>query len=312
MTRIVFFGSSQFAIPSLRALTAAGYELSAVVSQPDRPRGRGLKLEPSAVTAEARAAGLPLLQPASCRAPEALESIARLRPGFLVVVAYGQILPQALLECAAHGAINLHASLLPAFRGAAPIAWALLRGERQTGVTTMLMEPGLDSGPILLQQAVEIGAEDDAVLLSRRLSELGAGLLIQTLDALLRGGLRARPQDHTRATFAPKLRADQAALDWTRSAQVLHDQIRALVPWPVACCWRQARRLKVWRARPAMGGGPPGTILALGAKALTVACGEGALDLLELQLEGRRRMPAVEAGRGLSLRVGETLADPGG
>ena len=310
VARILFFGSGEFAVPSLRALTGSQHALLAVVTQPDRPKGRGQKLQPVAVAQVAREQGIALLQPPKARAAEFVEQVRALAPDLLLVAAYGQILPAELLAAGRRGAINLHASLLPRYRGAAPIQYALLGGEATTGVTTMLMEARLDAGPILLQEEAGIGRDEDAIELTQRLADLGAQLLLRTITLWLAERLEARRQDEALATYAPKLTSQLSPIDWSRPALQLHNQVRALVPWPVACTWFGGQRIRIWRSRPADGSGSAGTVLAVERDQLRVACGDGALDLLEIQLEGRRRLAAGDAARGLQLGRGMRFENP--
>jgi len=310
--RLVFFGSGGFAVPSLRTLVGAGHQVLAVVAQPDRPKGRGRRPAPPPVAAVARELGLALLQPLQARAPEFVAEVRRLDGDLLVVAAYGQILPTGLLAAAARGAVNLHASLLPRYRGAAPIQWALLQGETTTGVTTMLMEPKLDSGAILLQEAVAIGPAENAAELEQRLAGLGAELLSRTIPLWLQDRLRPQAQDESRVSYAPKLSAALSPIDWRRAALELHNQIRALVPWPVASTRLGSERIRIWRARVMEGSGAPGAVLALTRSGLQVGCGSGTLELLEIQLEGRRRLSAAAAAHGLKLGPGAVFENPGG
>jgi len=288
----VFLGSGEFAIPSLEALLAAGHDVAAVVTQPDRARGRGLALAPPPLKPPALARGVPVHQPARVRDPAAVELLRVLQPRAQVVIAYGQILPRAVIDIPPLGTVNVHASLLPRYRGAAPIAWAIARDEAETGVTTMLVDEGLDTGPILLQRALSIGSEETTAELSPRLAHLGAELLLETLEALEAGTLRPRPQDPTQATLAPILKKEDARLDWSLPAAALACRVRGFNPWPGAFATWKGTRLAVWRARPgADESGTPGRLLRRDGDALIVACGAGtSLALLEVQPEGRRRM----------------------
>ncbi|HSF02522.1 MAG TPA: methionyl-tRNA formyltransferase, partial [Solirubrobacterales bacterium] len=290
--RIVFLGSGSFAIPSFEALLDAGHELAALITQPDREKGRGRALAPPPLKPVAEARLVNVLQPPRVRGPEVQEALRSLRPDAQVVVAYGQILPPAVIDIPRLGTVNVHASLLPRYRGAAPIAWAIARGETETGVTTMLVDEGLDTGPMLLRRAISIGPDETTAELTPRLARLGAELLVETLRELERGALRPEPQDPAQATHAPILKKEDGRIDWTQPAPVLACRVRGLNPWPGAFTKWGGARLAVWRARAAPGtGAAPGQILGSHADALLVACGAGTtLALLELQPEGRKRM----------------------
>jgi methionyl-tRNA formyltransferase len=305
--RAVFMGTPEFALPSLAA-TDELCDLVAVVAQPDRKQGRGQRSAPPPTASWAVEHGVKLLQPEKIRGPEFQEALAALAPEIIVVAAYGKILPRALLELPRLGCVNVHASLLPRYRGAAPIQWAIARGERETGITLMQMEEGLDSGPILLQRACPILSSDTGESLAKRLSLLGGELLAEGLPKLERGELRAVPQEASQATLAPMLKREDARLDWRLPAQELHDRIRAFQPWPGASCTLpDGTGLKISASAVAEGAGPPGTILVADRSGLTVASGAGALRLTEVQPEGRRRMPAADFLAGHPLLVGSKL-----
>jgi methionyl-tRNA formyltransferase len=305
--RIVFAGTPEFAAATLEALLAAGHHLSLVLTQPARRAGRGLAVTGGAVQALAQRRGLALYQPTTLNMPEAVERIAAAAPEILVVAAYGLILPQTVLTLAPRGAINVHASLLPRWRGAAPVQRAILAGDRVTGVTIMQMDAGLDTGPILLQRPLAIAADDDAQTLHDRLAALGAALVVEALAALAAGQLRAVPQTEAGACRAPKIRPEEATLDWSLAAAVLERAVRAFCPVPGTQTWLRGAPLKVWRARLAAGGGEPGVVLKADADGLRIACGEGALDLLEVQRAGGRRLRAEAFLRGFAVRPGERL-----
>lgn len=305
--RIVFAGTPGFAAATLEALLAAGHQLSLVLTQPERRAGRGLALTGGAVQALAQRRGLALYQPATLKTPEAVERIAAAAPEILVVAAFGLILPGAVLTLAPRGAINVHASLLPRWRGAAPIQRAILAGDRVTGITIMQMDAGLDTGPVLLQRPLAIADDDDAQTLHDRLAALGATLVVEALDALAAGRLRAVPQTDTQACQAPKIRREETTLDWSLAAAVLERTVRAFRPAPGAQTSLRGAPLKVWSARLAAGGGAPGVVLRADAGGLRIACGEGALDLLEVQRAGGRRLRAGEFLRGFAVRPGERL-----
>jgi len=290
--RVVFLGSGAFAIPSFEALFAAGHEVAALVTQPDKEKGRGRSLAPPPLKPVAAARGVPILQPRRVREPGAQAALRAFAPDVQVVVAYGQILPRELIDVPRLGTLNVHASLLPRYRGAAPIQWAILRGETETGVSTMQIDEGLDTGPVLLQRTLPIGPDETAGELEPRLARLGATALVDTLAGLASGSLLARPQDHACATLAPMLHKDDGRIDWSREAGALACQVRGLNPWPGAFASWNETRLGVWRAsaRPATAPADPGRLLGRDGDALLVACGAGVLALLEVQPEGRRRM----------------------
>ncbi len=284
--RVLYYGTPAFALPTLRALLAR-HTVVAVVTQPDRPAGRGQRVHASPVKEVALAHGLPVLQPPRLRDPGWPERLAAFAPDVAVVVAFGQLLPRAVLEVPARGSINVHASLLPRYRGAAPVAWAIIRGERETGITTFLMDPGMDTGPILLQRVVAIGREETAGELAGRLAEVGAAVLVETLDRL--DALTPVPQDPAAATLAPRLRKEDGVLDWRRPAEELAARVRGLNPWPGASTETPVGRLRLWRARARPGAGEPG-VLTETAGVLTIGTGMGLLEPVEVQPENRRVM----------------------
>jgi methionyl-tRNA formyltransferase len=275
------------------------------MTQPDRPVGRGLRTAGSAVKQYALAQALPLYQPATLRGDEAIARLRQARPEVLVVAAYGMILPQAVLDVPPRGALNIHASLLPRWRGAAPIQRALLAGDRETGITIMQMDAGLDTGPILDQHRVPIAGEDDAGTLHDKLAGIGADAMVTALDKLEAGILVARPQPSEGATYAAKVTKGETALDWSRRAPELGRAVRAFRPVPGASTWLSGEALKIWSADPvAAPPAPPGTVVHADAAAIVVACGEGALAITELQRAGGRRMSSGEFLRGHPLAVG--------
>jgi methionyl-tRNA formyltransferase len=311
--RLVFLGSGSFAIPSLDAVVRAGHEVAAVVAQPDKEKGRGRELAAPPLKTAALAHGLRVFQPRRIREPEAETALRDLEPEIGVVVAYGQILPRTVLDIPPRGLVNVHGSLLPRYRGAAPIQWAIARGEPTTGVTTMLIDEGLDSGPILLARSTPIGEDETAADLSPRLAQLGAELLIDTLNGLRDGSVVPRPQDPALATQAPILRKEDGRLRWERSADELAAHVRGFHPWPGTHTSLRGRGLKVLRARPIAPGGdgpPPGSVAAIERDGVLVACGAAsALRLLFVQPESRKPMDAFSFATGARLQVGDRF-DP--
>lgn len=318
--RVVFLGSGSFAIPSLEALLDAGHDVLALVTQPDREKGRGRPLAPPPTKPVAEARGLPVLQPRRVREPEAQEALRRLAPELSVVVAFGQILPRSVIEIAPRGTVNVHASLLPKLRGAAPIQWAIANGESETGVTTMLIDEGLDTGPTLLARGTPIGPEETAAELEPRLARMGAELLLETVRGLEEGTIVPVPQDDTRATLAPLLEKEDGRIDWSAPAARVASRARGFYPWPGAFTLHEGRLVKVLRVREtalaAAGAGKteatpapePGTVTAVGPDGVTVACGAGsAVRLVEVQPESRRAMPAAAWAAGARLRHGARL-----
>jgi methionyl-tRNA formyltransferase len=312
--RVLFWGTPEFALPSLRALSEEGHEIVGVVTRPDRPAGRGRRLTPSPVKLQAEAEGIPVLQPETPREPGFVERVRALAPEISVVVAYGAILPRDVLEVPARGSWNVHASLLPELRGAAPVPWAILRGYTRTGVTILRMDERLDAGPILYQVPIEIGPETTAGELEEQLASLGAAALVEALQLLEAGELRELPQDESRATYAPKLTAADARLDWSADAEELSRRIRAFDPEPGAWTELAGQRVKVFRPEVLTGvpgGGPhaePGTVVeADAAGGVVVATGRGWLRIHEVQPAGRRRMSALDWVRGRGVRPGDRL-----
>lgn len=310
--RIVFMGTPDFAVPSLEALLGAGHELALVVTQPDRPRGRGRpQPQPPPVKRRAQAHGLPVFQPARVRRPDAIETIRATAPELIVVVAYGQILPPELLAVPVRGCLNVHASLLPRYRGAAPIHWAIIHGEAETGVTTMWMDAGLDTGDMILRRAVPIGPDETVGELHDRLAALGGECLVDTLRAIERGDAPRTPQPAEGATYAPPIRPEHERIDWTRPSRAIHNQVRGMNPWPGAHGLTARGRLKVWRTAVAAEDGAvaaPGAVVAVDpARGLEVAAGRGSLWLLEVQPENGRRMSGADYANGHGIRPGQPL-----
>lgn len=310
--RVVFMGTPLFAVAPLEVLLRHGAEVAAVVCQPDKPSGRGRQVKPPPVKEVAQRHGIPVLQPERIRGTDFHERLAELRPDVVVVAAYGKILPPEVLHVPRHGCINIHASLLPKYRGAAPIQWALINGEHETGVTIMQMDEGMDTGPILYQEVCKILEDDDAESLSNMLSCLGARLLVRTLERLVRvGRLEGVPQDHTKATRAPMLRKSDGLLDWTQPTEVLINHVRGLKPWPGALTYADGTLLKILRMEPLPASYPnakPGEIVELDRRlGFVVKTGDGCAVVTKLQPANRPPMSGVEAINGRYVRQGMIL-----
>ncbi|MGP8247689.1 MAG: methionyl-tRNA formyltransferase [Bryobacteraceae bacterium] len=309
--RIVFLGTPAFAVPSLERLAAGGHELAAVVTQPDRPRGRGQQPAAPPVKEAALRLGLPVYQPERIRRPEAQQYLAGLMPRAMVVVGYGQIIPQSVIDLAPLGILNVHASLLPKYRGAAPVQWAIVNGEPRTGVTIMRIDAGLDTGDILLQAETEIGPEENAVELGLRLSTMGAGLLVEALAGVDAGSIVPEKQDSAQATHAPLLKKEDGRIDWRQPAAAIDNRVRGLQPWPGASTTWRGHVLQIWRSRPVVPGvhigAEPGALASV--RPLVVRTGDGGLELLEVQLEGRKRMPAADFANGHRPAENERLGE---
>ena len=303
--RIVFMGTPDFAVPCLQRLLEDGHEVPAVFTQPDKPVGRHAVLTPPPVKQLALSHGIPVYQPTKMRDGTAAALLRELAPDCLVVVAYGRILPQEILDVPPRGCVNIHGSLLPRYRGAAPIQWSVIRGETVTGVTSMFMDAGMDTGDIIDTLTTPIGENETAGELFERLAPLGARLLSTTLAAIADGTVTRRPQNGAEATMAPMLEKAMGRLDLTRPAQELHNQVRGMNPWPGAFCTAGGKTLKIHETRVAAGSGAPGTLLC--ADPVTVACGEGALQLVTVQPEGKPRMAAEAWLRGARLPQGARL-----
>ena len=308
--RTVFLGTPEFAVPSLRALASAGHEIAAVFTQPDRPKGRGNLLAESPVKQTARELGAPIYQPERIRRPENLALLKQLAPDIMVVVGYGQIIPQAIIDIPQHGILNVHASLLPKYRGAAPIQWAIANGETRTGVTIMQIDAGLDTGDTLLKAELAIGPQETAPELSARLAPLGADLLLHVMRQTETGTVVREKQDDSAATYAPILKREDGLIDWNRPAQETYNRLRGFTPWPGAYTTFRSQQLSVLRARLADGNGlPPGRLYSVG-KALFAACGHNtALELVEVQPAGKKRMAAESFLNGYKLSETEVLGE---
>lgn len=311
--RIVFMGTAELACASLDALTQdPRFLVLAVVTQPDRPKGRELRLQPSPVKQVALKKALPVLQPERARHEAFLQELAHYQPDVITVAAYGQILPQALLDLPRFGSVNVHTSLLPKYRGAAPIQWAILNDEPETGVTIMKMDAGLDTGPILAQDKTAISPEDNAATLHDRLASMGAALLLRTLPDYVAGTIVPVPQPTEGSSYARKISKEDGKLDWALPARVLWNRVRGLTPWPGAFTFQsdggKPRLLKIWEVAVEEGtGGLPGTVVSTDKAGIVVACGQQALRILSLQREGGRRLSAHEFLAGNPLRPGEQL-----
>ena len=305
---LIFCGTPQFAVPTLEKLVAAGFRIHLVVTQPDRPKGRGLELVASPVKQSALKLDLPITQPDRIKSNDEFRAqLAAIKPDAIIVVGYGRLIPPWMLELPPFGNINLHASLLPKYRGAAPIQWAIARGETITGVTTMRLDAGLDTGDILLQQEVAIGLEDTAETLAPRLASIGADLVVETLRGLQAGSIQPRPQDNSRASLAPILKKEDAQVDFSRPANEISNRIRGFQPWPGAYTQFRGKNLQILTARPGSDALPPAQLRAQGNR-LLVGCGNNtSLELLELQLEGKKRTSARDFIHGYRPQVGEKL-----
>lgn len=304
--RIVFMGTPDFAVPSLQALIDAGHDVCAVYTQPDKPQGRKQILTAPSVKTLALEHDIPVFQPNTLKNEDEQARLRELAPEVIIVVAYGKLLPKAVLDIPPHGCINVHGSLLPRWRGAAPIQWAVIAGDEMAGVTTMQMAEGLDTGDMLLTYETKVGEKETAGELFDRLAQSGAELLTQTLVKL--DEITPRPQDDAQSCYAHMLDKQMAVIDWSKSAHEIDCLIRGLNPWPIALTTLSGERLKVFAAEKANGNGEPGTVLeADPKKGLTVACGEGALKLTEIQLVGGKRMKANDFLRGHAIEVGTKL-----
>jgi len=303
--RLIFAGTPVFAETALRALLHAGHDVVLVLTQPDRPAGRGLKLRPSEVKAAAQELGLAVAQPASLKTPESIGLLRSQHADAMIVAAYGLILPQMVLDLFPLGCINIHASLLPRWRGAAPIQRAILAGDVQTGISIMRMEAGLDTGPVFLARGIAIAEDETTASLHDRLAQLGAGCIVECLPELERGALTAVPQPETGLTYANKIQKSEAVIDWSKPAESIDRQIRAFNPYPVASTTLDGEVVRIWRARVASGlQGDPGHVLDASQDGILVACGTGAVRLLELQRASSKKMTAADFLRGCPLSRG--------
>lgn len=310
--RILFMGTAELSCPSLRGLVAVpDFRTVAVVTQPDRPKGRDLRLQPSPVKVVALELGLPVLQPERARNEGFIETLAGLTPDLIVVVAYGQILPQAVLDIPRFGCLNVHTSLLPKYRGAAPIQWAIVHGEAETGVTIMKMDAGLDTGDILLQEHTPILPADHSETLHDRLAQMGAALLLKTIPQYINGSLLPQPQPAVGGSYAARIKKEDGHIDWSQPAQLILNRLRGLTPWPGVFSFLEdgprKHLLKIWQAEVADGSGAPGQILRVEKSGISIACGEKALRILNLQREGGKRLTAQQFLAGYPLQEGQQL-----
>ena len=310
--RIVFMGTPEFAVPSLEALLKSEDEIVGIVTQPDRPKGRGHELTPPPIKLIAQRANIPLLQPLKIRTPDFLEALAAWKPDLIAVTAFGRILHAPILNLPPMGCVNVHGSLLPKYRGAAPVQWAVINGETETGITTMLMDEGMDTGSMLLQARIPILPEDTAGSLAPRLAELGGRLLVETIRQLKAGAIAPRAQDHSQATMAPLLKKEDGIIDWSGSAQSIANRIRGLSPWPGAYTFHGQERWNIWKAVAVQetAQGLPGTIQAGTKQSLKVATGSGVLALLEIQTANSKRMTVGQFLAGHRISPGELLGTP--
>ena len=311
--RVLFMGTAELSCDSLRGLLESpGFQVVAVVTQPDRPKGRDLKLQASPVKVLGLSAKLPVLQPERARSPEFLEELRALQPDLIAVAAYGQILPVSILSLPRFGCLNVHTSLLPRYRGAAPIQWAILNGDAETGVTIMKMDEGLDTGDIITQATTPIHPEDNAETLHDRLARMGAELLVRTIPDYIAGKLPLRPQPAEGVTYAPKIKKQDGHIDWNQPARAIWNRVRGLMPWPGAFSYLpgqpQASLLKIWQAEVVERAGPPGEVLQADKTGVVIGCGREALRILILQREGGRRLQAHEFLAGHPLLPGQSLS----
>ena len=305
--KLIFMGTPDFAVPCLEKLIEAGHEIAAVFSQPDKPRGRKMILTPPEVKVCALKHGLTVYQPKSLRNDEAMELIKEIAPDCIVVAAYGKILPKAMLDLPKYGCINVHGSLLPKYRGSAPIQWSVINGEKETGVTIMQMAEGVDTGDMLYQKAIPIGIDDTAESMFEKLSDLGGEMIVEALDLLEEDKLTPIKQDETLATHAPMLNKEIAVIDWNKSALEVHNLVRGLYSWPIAQTTLHGKKLKIYRTAVGKGSGEASTVIS--TSPLTIACGEGAVVIEELQLEGKKRMDAKAFLIGHPLQIKEKIGE---
>ncbi|MBI5182332.1 MAG: methionyl-tRNA formyltransferase [Nitrospirae bacterium] len=306
--KIVFMGTPEFAVPSLNALLSSKKEIAAVVTQSDKPSGRGKRLMPPPVKAAALNSGIRVLQPERIKDEAFVNTLKEINPDVIVVAAYGKILPAKILHLPKYGCINVHASLLPRYRGAAPINWAIINGEKETGITIMQMDEGLDTGSILLQKGIEITKEDTAGTLSNKLSKMGAELLIEGLNAIEKGEIKPITQDNSKASYAPMLKKEDGQIDWTKGVEDIYNMVRGMDPWPGAFTYYKGEAWRMWKT--VVGNdrnGIPGMVISIDGGKIDVACGKGVISIIEMQPVNKRRMAVSDFLRGHKIETGVIL-----
>ena len=305
--KIIFMGTPDFAAASLEALIASRHEIQAVVTQPDKPKGRKGELTPSPVKVVAEGKGIKVYQPLKVRDEEFVETLRAYNPDVIVVVAFGQIIPLSILKMPKFGCVNIHGSLLPKYRGAAPIQWAVLDGEKETGITTILMDEGIDTGDILLKKTIKIDTDETSGSLFDKLMALGAETILETLDELEKGSLTPIKQGESPTAYAKMLTKAMGLIDFTKPAKELDCFVRGMDPWPSAYTLLSGKTLKLWKVRAVEESGKAGSVIEIGKESFTIACGEGAIEVLEVQLEGKKRMSAGDFLKGSTLNIGQEL-----
>ena len=305
--KIIFMGTPDFAAASLEALIASRHEIQAVVTQPDKPKGRKGELTPSPVKVIAKREGIKVYQPLKVRDEEFVKTLRAYNPDVMVVVAFGQIIPLSILKMPKYGCVNIHGSLLPKYRGAAPIQWAVLDGEKETGITTILMDEGIDTGDILLKKTIKIDTDETSGSLFDKLMALGAETILETLDELEKGSLTPIKQGESPTAYAKMLTKAMGLIDFTRPAKELDCFVRGMNPWPSAYTLLSGKTLKLWKVRAVEGSGKAGSVINIDKESFTIACGEGAIEVLEVQLEGKKRMSAGDFLKGSTLNIGQEL-----
>ena len=305
--KIIFMGTPDFAAASLEALIASRHEIQAVVTQPDKPKGRKGELTPSPVKVIAKREGIKVYQPLKVRDEEFVKTLRAYNPDVMVVVAFGQIIPLSILKMPKFGCVNIHGSLLPKYRGAAPIQWAVLDGEKETGITTILMDEGIDTGDILLKKTIKIDTDETSGSLFDKLMALGAETILETLDELEKGSLTPIKQGESPTAYAKMLTKAMGLIDFTRPAKELDCFVRGMNPWPSAYTLLSGKTLKLWKVRAVEGSGKAGSVINIDKESFTIACGEGAIEVLEVQLEGKKRMSTGDFLKGSTLNIGQEL-----
>ena len=305
--KIIFMGTPDFAAASLEALIDSRHEIQAVVTQPDKPKGRKGELTPSPVKVIAKREGIKVYQPLKVRDEEFVDTLRAYNPDVMVVVAFGQIIPLSILKMPKYGCVNIHGSLLPKYRGAAPIQWAVLDGEKETGITTILMDEGIDTGDILLKKTIKIDTDETSGSLFDKLMALGAETILETLDELEKGSLTPIKQGESPTAYAKMLTKAMGLIDFTRPAKELDCFVRGMNPWPSAYTLLSGKTLKLWKVRAVEGSGKAGSVINIDKESFTIACGEGAIEVLEVQLEGKKRMSAGDFLKGSTLNIGQEL-----